>query len=261
MTTIGDGTFAGCTGLTSVTIPNSVTTIGNGTFAGCTGLKLTLAGNTAPDFGYYWANDVPVVYYPAAWSAEDVQKLRDSYGGQIRPYSPYSYTPPAEVTVYNADRNVWLTGNGLLEGDLLHTPILMSGSDYNALIKLADQDDILQIYDISLKSGKAISGAAAHLTFALGAQYANQSFTLVHQKADGSLEYFHATADASGNVKFGPLYELSPFMLVKGTLAVITALGVPKTGDGGFPLWLVSLSLSGVYSFLYMMRRRRCKNK
>ena len=38
MTSIGDYAFCGCTGLTSITIPNSVTSIGRGAFEDCTGL-------------------------------------------------------------------------------------------------------------------------------------------------------------------------------------------------------------------------------
>ena len=38
LTSIGDYTFIGCSGLTSVIIPNSVTTIGNFAFYGCSGL-------------------------------------------------------------------------------------------------------------------------------------------------------------------------------------------------------------------------------
>ncbi|MBQ7407207.1 MAG: leucine-rich repeat protein, partial [Clostridia bacterium] len=54
VTTIGDSAFKGCTGLTSITIPDSVTTIGNSAFSGCSGLtsitipdSVTTIGNSA----------------------------------------------------------------------------------------------------------------------------------------------------------------------------------------------------------------------
>ena len=44
---IGNDAFNGCTGLTSIEIPNSVTSIGNDAFRGCTGLKEVHIGDLA----------------------------------------------------------------------------------------------------------------------------------------------------------------------------------------------------------------------
>ena len=50
-TTIGDGTFFGCTSLTSVTIPNSVTTIGEYAFSRCTSLTSVTIPNSVTTIG------------------------------------------------------------------------------------------------------------------------------------------------------------------------------------------------------------------
>ena len=44
-TAIGEGAFSGCTGLTSITIPDSVTTIDSNAFSGCTSLTIYYQGN------------------------------------------------------------------------------------------------------------------------------------------------------------------------------------------------------------------------
>ena len=52
VTSIGDNAFNGCTGLTSVKIPNSVTSIGDNAFYRCTGLKSLTIGNLVESIGY-----------------------------------------------------------------------------------------------------------------------------------------------------------------------------------------------------------------
>ena len=52
VTSIGDYAFYGCTGLTSVTIPASVTSIGDYAFYGCTGLTSVTIPASVTSIGY-----------------------------------------------------------------------------------------------------------------------------------------------------------------------------------------------------------------
>lgn len=51
MTSIGERTFYGCSGLTSIEIPNSVTSIGNSAFSGCSSLVSLTIPNSVTSIG------------------------------------------------------------------------------------------------------------------------------------------------------------------------------------------------------------------
>ena len=90
MTYLGDFCFYGCTSLTSITIPNSVTWLGGDCFYGCTNLKeVTCLAETPPStYGSFEDEAQKTLYVPEA-SVEAYKTSSDEWSdfGKILPLS------------------------------------------------------------------------------------------------------------------------------------------------------------------------------
>lgn len=87
VTSIGNSAFLGCTGLTSITIPEGVTRIGYDAFEGCTGLKTVInlssldisAGSSDHGYVAYYADKVVNVLQKTAWCHYALQRYEKNY--------------------------------------------------------------------------------------------------------------------------------------------------------------------------------------
>jgi hypothetical protein len=132
------------------------------------------------------------------------------------------------------------------------------------MLQLADGNEVMWAYEISLEGGEKSTGSPMYMNIRIDKKFAGQAFTLVHKKSYGTFEYYYDNADSNGNLKFGPLNELSPFMLVKGTLNRETQKNDSNTnlptGDDSTPwIWLIlgTFSAAGVVVLTLQNKRKK----
>ena len=82
VTSIGEGAFCGCSGLTSVAIPNSVTNIGWQAFENCSSLSSMIVPNAATsigDFAFIGCTNLTGVYFEGNAPSLDTSNGNDAY--------------------------------------------------------------------------------------------------------------------------------------------------------------------------------------
>ncbi|MGM9747082.1 MAG: leucine-rich repeat protein [Paludibacteraceae bacterium] len=95
VTSIGEGAFWDCTGLTSVTIPNSVTSIGYSAFYDCSGLTSVTIPNSVTSIGksaFYGCSGLTSV----VWNAKNCADFAPYYNDNDD-YSQYYYGPFCDI--------------------------------------------------------------------------------------------------------------------------------------------------------------------
>ena len=124
VTTIGDQAFRSCSNLTSITIPNSVTSIGDYAFTGCSSLTSVSIPNSVTSIGrstFSGCTSLPVIdniRYADTYLVEVVDKTQTSYSIKegTKFIATAAFSGCSGLTTINIPEGVTSIGDGVFSG-------------------------------------------------------------------------------------------------------------------------------------------------
>ena len=157
VTSIGEGTFSNCSGLTSVTIPDSVTTIASNAFAHCNGLTSVTVPQVVCDQGL--ASVFPASYQLLTNVTIETTVTRIGYNAFYGCYSLADLTIPNCVT--NIERGAFSGCSGLTSVMLPESVTTIGSSAFSDCIGLTSVTIPNSVENIGSSAFSGCSGLAS----------------------------------------------------------------------------------------------------
>ena len=161
VTSIGEGAFSGCSGLTSVTIPNGVTTIGNEAFEVCSSLTSITIPNSVTsigDWAFSHCTGLTSITIPSSVTSIGDYAFYNCSGLT-------SITIPSSVTSIGGGAFEYCSGLTSIKVDAGNT-IYDSRDNCNAIIETASNKLIVGCQNTKIPSGVTSIGQSAFLVAA-----------------------------------------------------------------------------------------------
>ena len=165
MTKIGDFAFSGCSGLTSVTIPNSVKSIGNGVFQYCSGLTSITIPNSVTkigDFAFKYCsgltsitipNSVTSIGYDAFYDCSSLTSI--TIPNSVTSIGNYTFENCSGLTSITIPNSVWKIGGAAFYGCSSLTSITIPNSVKN--IESSAFENCINLKKVTIEVNKDLS--------------------------------------------------------------------------------------------------------